>query len=833
MSDARQIHAPMPFTVPIAGMHCASCVGRVERALRGLPGVKEAGVNLATGRASLRYEGQPDAAGVVRAITAAGFTVPETSVEIGVDGLTCASCVSRVERALARVPGVTAASVNLASGRATVRLAAGSATEQDLRAAVEASGYATRPTDAATADHETVARRTEAEVLQRDLIVAALLTLPLVLLAMGDHLVPALHRLVDDTIGVRADWAVQAVLAGLVLAGPGRRFLGSGFPALWRGHPDMNALVALGTTAAFCYSLLATLLPEALPAGTAAVYFESAALIVVLVLAGRSLEARARGRTGDAIRRLLELAPKTARVVHDGQESAVEIGVLRVGDIVRVRPGETVAVDGIVTVGQSYVNEAMLTGEPAPTLKAPGAQVVGGTTNTTGSFDLRVTGVGAETVLARIVRMVEEAQGAKLPIQAMVDRVTAWFVPAVIAAAAATFLLWLAFGPAPSLSLALVNAVSVLIIACPCAMGLATPTSIMVGTGRAAQMGILFRHGDSLQVLQQVATVAFDKTGTLTEGRPVLTDLRPGPGFGRDELLGLMAAVEARSEHPIAAAVVAAAGALPRRSAEAFEAVPGQGAAARVDGRLVQIGADRYMASLGIEVAGAAEDAAHWAAGGATLLYVAVDRRFAGLAAVSDPVRPGAAAAITALRALGLRVAMLTGDNAATAAAVARRLGIDEVAAELLPAGKVTALRQLRGDGRIAFVGDGINDAPTLAEADVGLAVATGTDIAVESADVVLMSGDLVTVVKAIALSRATMRNIRQNLFWAFAYNVALIPVAAGALYALNGPLLSPVLAAGAMALSSVFVLANALRLARFGSTAPRPAQALGAVPAE
>jgi Cu+-exporting ATPase len=581
----------------------------------------------------------------------------------------------------------------------------------------------------------------------------------------------------------------------------------------------MNSLVALGTAAAWGYSVVATFLPGALPAGTANVYYEAAAVITTLILLGRYLEARAKGRTSEAIRRLVGLQPKTARVVRDGRTLDLPLAEVRTGDVVLVRPGEKVPVDGVVVEGSSFVDEAMITGEPVPLAKGVGAEVVGGTINKTGSFSFRAVRVGGDTVLAQIIRMVEQAQGAKLPIQALVDKVTAWFVPAVMAAATATFLIWLAFGPDPALAFALVNAVAVLIIACPCAMGLATPTSIMVGTGRAAEMGVLFRKGDALQTLRDTGVIALDKTGTLTLGRPELTDFDMLDGFDRDEVLRLVASVEARSEHPIAEAIAAAAEArgLALSPVEAFEAVPGHGVAASVGGCHVAIGADRYMRTLGHDPSAFEAAARRLGEDGKSPLYAAIDGRLAAIVAVSDPIKSSTPEAVRALHGLGLKVAMITGDNRGTAEAIARRLGIDEVVAEVLPEGKVEAVKRLgTGGRRVAFVGDGINDAPALAAADVGIAIGTGTDIAIESADLVLMSGDLRGVVNAIALSQATIRNIKQNLFWAFAYNAALIPVAAGALYPAQGWLLSPILAAGAMALSSVFVLANALRLRRF-----------------
>ncbi|KQP43000.1 ATPase [Methylobacterium sp. Leaf104] len=805
---------------PVEGLSCAACVGRVERALRALPGASEVSVNLATGRAELRLPGPGEAA--VEAVARAGYGVPEAVTTLAIDGLSCASCVGRVERALAAVPAVTAATVNLATGRADVRHPEGLVARAELEAAVAKVGYAVQaPAEAPAAAGET-RRAREGEALRRDLVAAAVLSAPVVVLDMGGHLVPAFAHAVHGALGAWAGW-LQAGLATLVLAGPGARFFRQGLPALVRFHPDMNALVALGSGAAYLYSLVSVLAPDRLPPGTAHLYFEAATLIVTLILLGRTLEARAKGRTGEAIARLIGLAPATARVIRDGAETEVAQASLRIGDVVRVRPGERIAADGILVSGSSYVDESMITGEPVPVAKAPGDGAVGGTLNTHGSFDLRVSSVGGDTVLARIVRMVEAAQGAKLPIQALVDRVTGWFVPAVIAAASATFAGWLAFGPSPSLGLALVNAIAVLIIACPCAMGLATPTSIMVGTGRAAELGVLFRDGGALQRLRAVRVVALDKTGTLTLGRPTLTDLVAAPGCAADEALRLAASLESRSEHPVARSIVAAAAdrGLALGAVTDFEAAPGYGIAGTVDGRAVVVGARRFLDRLGIPAGALDAEAARLGREGRTPLCIAVDGRLAALVAVADPVKPGAAEAVAALQARGLAVAMVTGDGRAAAEAVARSLGIATVSAEILPGGKVAAVQALRArHGAAAFVGDGINDAPALAEADVGIAIGTGTDIAVESADVVLMSGALSGLVAAIRLSRAVMRNIRQNLFWAFAYNVALIPVAAGLLHALGGPLLSPVLAAGAMALSSVFVLANALRLRRAGGAA-------------
>ncbi|MGJ3435506.1 heavy metal translocating P-type ATPase [Serratia sp. Je.1.23.a] len=810
------------LSLPVEGMTCASCVGRVERALKAVPGVQTATVNLATERADITFGDRADPQAAVGAIESAGYAVREETTELGIEDMTCASCVGRVEKALRQIPGVIEANVNLATERARVRHSAGLVTTAMLEAAVEQAGYKARRLSAATAssdDQDSERRENEARGLRRSLLIAALLTLPVFVLEMGSHLIPAMHHWVLGVLGEQRNGYLQFVLTTLVLFGPGLRFFRKGVPALLRGAPDMNSLVSVGTAAAYGYSVVATFIPQVLPQGTANIYFEAAAVIVTLILLGRTLEARAKGRTSQAIKRLVGLQAKTARVERNGETLEIPLDQVTTGDVVFVRPGEKIPVDGQVVEGASYVDESMITGEPVPVSKGVDAEVVGGTINKTGAFSFRVTKVGANTVLAQIIRLVEEAQGSKLPIQALVDKVTLWFVPAVMAAAALTFLIWLIFGPTPALTFALVNAVAVLIIACPCAMGLATPTSIMVGTGRAAELGVLFRKGEALQALRDVSVIALDKTGTLTKGRPELTDLVPAEGFDYDEVLALVAAVETRSEHPIAEAIVAAAKQRDLKIAaiEAFDATPGFGVSAKVSGRTVSVGADRFMTQLGLDVASFLPTAQRLGEQGKSPLYAAIDGRLAAVIAVADPIKETTPEAIKALHALGLKVAMITGDNAATASAIARQLGIDEVAAEVLPDGKVAALKQFRSHGaRVAFVGDGINDAPALAEADVGLAIGTGTDVAIEAADVVLMSGDLRGVANAIALSQATIRNIKQNLFWAFAYNAVLIPVAAGMLYPINGTLLSPIFAAAAMALSSVFVLGNALRLKRF-----------------
>ncbi|MDP9760481.1 Cu+-exporting ATPase [Agrobacterium sp. SORGH_AS 745] len=815
-----QIQIQANHSIAIEGMTCASCVGRVEKAIAKVPGVVKASVNLATERADIAFSGAPNVSAVVDAVRNAGYSVDEKTIELDIEGMTCASCVGRVEKALKAVSGVSDASVNLATERATVRVAGNAVSAARLAEAISQAGYKANEIVADKAKGDEPDRR-EAELrgLKISLATAVALTLPVFILEMGSHLVPAIHDFVMETVGMRESWYLQFALTTLVLFGPGLRFFKKGIPALLRLAPDMNSLVVLGTAAAWGFSVVATFVPEILPRGTANVYYEAAAVIVTLILLGRFLEARAKGRTSEAIKRLVGLQAKSARVMRNGETIDVPLQDVATGDVIVVRPGEKVPVDGLVLDGSSYVDESMITGEPVPVTKTAGSEVVGGTVNRNGSFTFRATKVGADTLIAQIIRMVEEAQADKLPIQALVDKVTNWFVPAVMLAALVTFIVWFILGPDPALTFALVNAVAVLIIACPCAMGLATPTSIMVGTGRAAEMGVLFRRGDALQTLRDADVIAVDKTGTLTLGKPTLVHFTTTEGFDQDEVLRLVASLESRSEHPIAEAIVEAAkhGGLTLADAAGFDATPGFGVAATVDGRKVEAGADRFMVKLGYDIAKFADDADRLGREGQSPLYAAVDGRLAAIIAVADPIKPTTPEAIAALHALGLKVTMITGDNRRTAEAIARRLGIDEVVAEVLPDGKVEAVKRLAADGRrVAFVGDGINDAPALAAADVGLAIGTGTDVAIESADVVLMSGDLRGVANAIALSKATIRNIRQNLFWAFAYNAALVPVAAGILYPANGVLLSPVLAAGAMALSSVFVLTNALRLKSF-----------------
>lgn len=812
------------IAVPVAGMTCASCVRRVEKAAAGVPGVEASSVNFATETLTVTPAEGFSAEALLRAIHAAGYEAKPEVLELDIEDMTCASCVSRVEKALLKVPSVEKASVNLATNKATVTVLGGRSQLPALIKAVEKAGYKARAVEAGDdEDIGQLARDREISTLTRDVWIAGLLTLPLFILEMGSHVYAPMHHWLMGVLPGNTLNYIYFALATAVLLGPGLRFFVKGVPALMRGGPDMNSLVAVGTAAAYLYSLVTTFAPGVLPAEARYVYYEAATVIITLVLLGRLLEARAKGRTGQAIRRLAGLQVKTARVERDGVEADIASGDVVTGDIVVIRPGERIAVDGEVIDGHSYVDEAMISGEPVPVEKQAGAIVIGGTINKSGSFRFRATKVGADMMLSQIIRMVGEAQGSKLPIQMMVDRITAWFVPAVMGAAALTFAIWMIFGPEPAYTYALVNAVAVLIIACPCAMGLATPTSIMVGTGRAAELGVLFRKGEALQTLSEVDTVVLDKTGTITRGEPEMTDLKVAEGFDEAEVLALVASLESRSEHPLAEAIVKAAKArdLSLQPVDGFEAAVGFGVSGTVSGRRVEAGADRYMVQIGLAVDTFTADAERLGDEGKTPLYAAIDGKLAAIIAVADPIKPTSVAAVAGLKALGLKVIMVTGDNRRTADAVAKAAGIDQVVAEALPQTKVETVKALKAKGqKVAFVGDGINDAPALAEADTGIAVGTGTDVAIESADIVLVAGDLGATVRAVEIARAVIRNIGQNLFWAFGYNVLLIPVAAGILYPSFGILLSPMIGAAAMGLSSVFVVTNALRLKRAGQAA-------------
>ena len=746
---------------------------------------------------------------------------PTRTVRFLVQGMTCANCTTRIERALKRVEGVIDATANLATDRATVHYAPTATNPNTFKAAIHDAGYKVLKEtsgQAFTEQSETVRER-ELRLIRRDLIVAIAFTTPLLLLSMLPMAIPSLFEWLDTWTSERTINLVSFVLASLVQFGPARRFYRPGWESLRQLSPDMNSLIMIGTSTAYGYSLIATFFPNVLPTRTVEVYFETSAAIVTLVLVGKYLEATAKGRSTNTIRKLLNLRPKTANIIRFGTEQKIRVDELVTGDEIVIRPGDKIPADGTVLEGSSYVDESMVTGEPLPTLKDKGVNVTGGTINQTGSFRYRATTLGSESVLARIIRMVEEAQDEKPRIQAIVDRYVGLFVPAVLVIAAVTFVLWIALGPEPTLSFALVNTVAVLIIACPCAMGLATPTSILVGTGKAAELGVVFRGGDALQKLQEASILALDKTGTLTTGQPELTDLILSSGLERKDVLRSLAAVEALSEHPIAKAItrIADEEGIKIPTVRNFEALPGFGVTGEVEGTKVQVGTERYMTNLGINISSFSAELEQLSGEGKTPLYYSVENKASAIIAVSDRIKISASTAIKQLQDLGLQVAVVTGDTRRTALAIGNSLGIDKIIAEALPDTKVEVVKQLQADGqKVVFVGDGINDAPALAQADVGLAIGTGTDIAIESADVIIMASDLRVIPKAIALSTATLRNIRQNLFWAFIYNIVLIPVAAGALYPTFGILLSPILAASAMGLSSLFVIFNALRLQRF-----------------
>jgi len=742
-----------------------------------------------------------------------------------VAGMTCASCVGRVERALRKVPGVADVSVNLAAQTASVEYLPGAASVVDLRAAVEGAGYSV-PNVAPGEDPVALQERTQREeegALVRRLRVGVALGVPLLLLSHGEMI--GGHGSLPFARSTLA--LLQFLLATPIQFYVGARFYRGAWAVARHGSTDMNTLVALGTSVAYFYSAVAAFFPALVAAGGLAVhlYFETSAAIVVLVLLGRYFESRARGKTSDAVKKLIGLAPKTARVVRGGAEVDVPLASVVVGERVVVRPGEKVPVDGTVAEGRSAVDESMLTGEPIPVEKVPGSPVTGGTMNLDGRFLFTATRVGKDTVLSRIVSIVREAQGSKPPIGRLADVIASYFVPAVMAAALLTFLAWFLLGPEPRGTYAMVNMISVLIIACPCAMGLATPTSIMVATGRGAELGILVRDGAALETAQKVDTVVLDKTGTVTKGKPELGEVRlaPGGAFREDEeareFLCLAASAESGSGHPLAEAVVRGAKGrgIDVAAPETFLSVPGRGIRAKVSGREVRVGNLSWLEAEGIDPATLGHDVREIADAGGIAICVAVDGEAAGVISVADEVKPGAPEAIHRLRGMGLDVVMLTGDNRRTAEAVAEKVGISRVIAEILPDRKAHEIRALQAEGKaVAMVGDGINDAPALAQADVGIAMGTGADIAVEAGDLVLMGGELRGVADAISLSRATIRNIRQNLFWAFAYNVMLIPVAAGVLYPSFRLLLDPVYAAAAMGLSSVTVVTNALRLRRF-----------------
>jgi Cu+-exporting ATPase len=821
MADKTDSKKTDKASVHITGMTCTTCAATIKKGLARTHGVEQADVNFASEKASIKYDPtKVNLAKIKDTVSQLGYGVATKKSIFPVGGMTCASCVARVEEALSSVPGVISANVNLASEKATVEYIEGAAVA-DMRRAVKEAGYELGPEAQALEDVTTAAQR-EIRVLRNRFIIAVILAASIMALGWGPSFVGKSYLL----------WA----LATPVQFWAGWRFYRGAWGALKHRTSDMNTLIVVGTSVAYFYSMVAVIFPGLFATGVVELhlYFDTSAAIIALILLGRFLEARARGRTSEAIKKLIGMQPKIALVIREGKEREIPVEEVQVGDLILVRPGERVPVDGIVRQGYSSIDESMITGESIPVEKKVGDEVIGATINKTGSLEIEATKVGKDTTLAHIVRMVEEAQGSKAPIQRLADVIASYFVPAVIGIAIVTFVVWYFVGPAPALTFAFLNFVAVLVIACPCALGLATPTAIMVGTGKGAEHGILIRNGEALERAHQINTVLLDKTGTLTRGEPVVTDIISAHSFSQEEVLQLAASAEHNSEHPLGEAVVKAAleKKLELSPSSDFNAIPGQGIEAMVEGKKLFLGNLKLMKEQGFSLNGLEKEAAELLEGGKTVMFLGWDSQVAGIVALADTLKPGAREALQALRKMGIETAMLTGDNRRTAEAIAREAGIDRVLAEVLPEHKAGEVKKLQEEGKVvAMVGDGINDAPALAQADIGIAIGTGTDVAVETGDITLISGDLTGVATAISLSKRTMRTIKQNLFWAFAYNTALIPIAAGVLYLVFGNIgvpsglhfvlgeygfLNPILAAAAMAASSITVVSNSLRLRRF-----------------
>lgn len=808
----------------VKGMTCASCAQTVEKTTAKLTGVETANVNLATEKLYIRYdEQQVDEAQLAKAVADAGYELIGSQQEtvFAIKGMTCASCVQTVENAVKQLSGIQSAAVNLATEKLTVAYDERSITPEAIKAAVKEAGYDAQSVSESTQQD----KESQMQHLWRRFWLSAIFTVPLFYLAMGEMVglpIPSfLSPMAHPTTFVTLQFIL--VIPVMILGSP---FFVTGYKALIKGHPNMDSLVALGTSAAFLYSLYGTVMVYLGTTHYAMhLYYESAAVILTLITLGKYLEAVSKGKTSEAIKKLMDLAPKKARVIRReaGVIDEVEVPIAEVvtGDLIVVRPGEKIPVDGVITSGRSAIDESMITGESLPIEKQVGDSVIGASLNKNGTFQYEATKVGNDSTLAQIIQLVENAQGSKAPIARMADKVSGVFVPIVIVLAIAAGLAWFFLGQ-ESWIFSLTITISVLVIACPCALGLATPTAIMVGTGKGAENGVLIKSGDALETARSITTVVFDKTGTITEGKPAVTDVLPISGHTASELLQIAASVEKGSEHPLGEAIVAAANKqqLTLLPTTDFEAIPGHGIQGVVEGETVLLGNQKWLQQKGISVAGLVQQAQQLAANGKTPMYAARHGEAIGLIAVADTIKASSQQAIARLHEMGLHIAMITGDNAATAAAIAKQVGIDQVISEVLPEDKANQVALLQQNGeKVAMVGDGINDAPALAQADIGLAIGSGTDVAIESADIVLMRSDLMDVPAAIELSRATIKNIKENLFWAFAYNVLGIPVAMGLLHLFGGPLLNPMIAGAAMSFSSVSVLLNALRLKRFKPT--------------
>jgi Cu+-exporting ATPase len=801
--------------LPITGMSCASCAASVQRGLSALKGVDKANVNFATSRATVLFQPQlvkPEH--LISSVQKSGYGVGSASVEMPIQGMFCASCVRAIEKALLREMGITKAIVNLASEKAKVDYIPSLIGLADIKRIIEQTGYRvlTLPEEGELEDFERKMREKEYNTLKVKFSIGLILGLLIFLGSM-----PQWFSWIPDFLN---NFFVLWVLATPVQFWIGWQFYRGAWSAFRHRNADMNTLIAVGTSAAYLYSVAATLFPSFFEAGGVKpmVYFDTSAMIIVLILFGRLMEARAKGRTTEAIKKLIGLQPKQARVFRGGQEQDIPVEEVVRGDRILVRPGEIIPVDGIVTDGTSAVDESMITGESMPVKKQKGDDVIGATINKTGSFRFQATKVGKDTVLAQIIKLVRDAQGSKAPIQRLADVIASYFVPVVISIAIVTFMIWFNFGPKPALTHSLLNFVAVMIIACPCALGLATPTAVMVGTGKGAENGILIKGGESLETAHRIDTIVFDKTGTLTKGEPEVTDIVTAPSFSEEQILQYAASSEKSSEHPLGEAIIKSAEGrqLILQNSENFRAIEGRGVQSTVMGSSVLIGNEKLMEERNIGISELKERADTLSQEGKTPVYIALQGKAVGLIVVADTLKQDSLKAIERLKAQGMEVIMLTGDNHRTARAIARKAGIEKVISEVLPEDKVREIKELQFEGKkIAMVGDGINDAPALVQADVGIAMGSGTDVAMEAADITLIKGELSGVVKAINLSRQTIKVIKQNLFWAFFYNIVGIPIAAGILYPFFGILLSPIIASAAMASSSVSVVSNSLRLRR------------------
>ena len=810
-------------TFELEGMTCASCAQTVEKVTNKLPGVESAQVNLATEKLTMAYdESVLSVQDIEQAVSKAGYQVvqPTQKQTFSIEGMTCASCAQTVEKSVANLDAVKSAQVNLATEKLSVEYDAATVSTDEIIATVDRAGYQAKIDLDSSVDSysESKDKKTaQMESIWRRFWLSAIFTIPLFYISMGPMIGLPVPSIIDPDMNALNFSVIQFILTIPVVL-LGWSYYTGGFKALFRGHPNMDSLIALGTSAAFVYSVAATIVVWNGDASFAhQLYYESAAVILTLITLGKYLEARSKGKTSEAIEKLMDLTPKTATVIRDGAEVEVGIDQVVVGDLIVVKPGEKIPVDGTIVEGRTSVDESMLTGESIPVEKNIGDSMVGGSFNNNGLIKYKADKVGNDTALAQIIQLVEDAQGSKAPIAKMADIISGYFVPIVIGLAIISGIGWYISGESGVFSLTI--SISVLVIACPCALGLATPTAIMVGTGKGAEHGVLIKGGAALETTHKVDMVVFDKTGTITEGKPVVTDIVTVNGISEADLLMLTASAEKGSEHPLGEAIVREAEAkeLALISGENFSAIPGHGIEVTLDGKQLLAGNKKLMNDREITLENLAEKSDQLASQGKTPMYIAIDQKIAGIIAVADTVKENSAQAIEKLHQMGIEVAMITGDNARTADAIAKQVGIDRVLSEVLPEDKANEVTKLQAEGKkIAMVGDGINDAPALAQADIGIAIGSGTDVAIESADIVLMRSDLLDVPSSIELSKATIRNIKENLFWAFAYNVLGIPVAMGLLYAFGGPLLSPMIAGAAMSLSSVSVLANALRLKRF-----------------